>query len=90
MKRCGKLKTMAELKAFWEQMLTPLQSPKHQHGQFPVSGVWVDKELERMEEETNSWAITASKHGTNVREQLVPKVQSAGTQCPNWPDTNGI
>lgn len=64
MKKCGKLKTLSELKSFWEQMLTPLQS-KCQHDLF---NLWPDREEEEEDGETNSWAITASKPEANVRQ----------------------
>ena len=66
MRKCGKLKTMAELREFWEQMLTRLQSPSKSKVQ-PSISIWEDKHLqqkqqeEEEEEETNSWALTSSK-----------------------------
>lgn len=62
MKKCGKLKTLPDLKDFWEQMLSPLQSPayKYQDNLFPPTSIWTVREEE--EDETNSWAITASQN----------------------------
>ena len=69
MKKCGKLKTMAELREFWEQMLTRLQSPSKCKVP-PSINIWEDKHLEQEqqeeEEETNSWAVTSSKQASNL------------------------
>ena len=72
MKKCGKLKTLRELKEFWEQMLTPLQATpsKYKRTRFPVSSLWRGKQMEEEEEATNSWALTASKPEANVRSSV--------------------
>lgn len=65
LRQCGKLKTIAELKEFWEQMLSPLQPPPEQSKRRESSprALSVAEEIEwkQLEEEgfTNSWAITA-------------------------------
>lgn len=58
MKKSGRLKTASDVKAFWERMLAPLQTPAPQQ---KLPSISVDKELEPLEEEdcTNSWALTA-------------------------------
>ena len=66
LRKCGKLKSISDIKEFWEQMLAPLQTPAITI--LPASSRTSTAELEQaLQEEdcTNSWAITASTPDAN-------------------------